>query len=64
MTEKVIVQKSLVEQIFDEMFKKIEGTDEFDAETIEEIKGLAKSGNLGETVQIKDVIKSASGGIQ
>ncbi len=61
MSEETRDRKSLVEQIFDEMFKNIEGREEFDVQTIEKLKQLAKSGDLVKPTQVIEIIKSDSG---
>jgi len=58
------VQKSLVEQILDDMFANIEQQEEFDADTVQRLKQLAASGNLKKAAQVIRAIKSASGGTQ
>ncbi|NQE05923.1 hypothetical protein C5S32_08630 [ANME-1 cluster archaeon GoMg1] len=62
MTEETIIQKSLVEQIFDEMFASIEEREEFDAQTIQKLKQLTVSGDLKKATQVTKAIKLASGG--
>ena len=61
MAEETIIQKSLVEQILDEMFTKIEGQEEFGTQTIQNLRQLAASGGLKKPQQIAKVIKSVSG---
>jgi hypothetical protein len=58
------VQKSLVEQILDDMFADIEELEEFNAELLQKLKQLAVSGNLKKASQIIRAIKAASGGIE
>jgi hypothetical protein len=62
MVEETSGQKSLVEQILDEMFTIIEGREEFDIPTIEKLKQLVISGNLTKAKQVAETIKSASEG--
>ncbi len=62
MVEEIAVQKSLVEQIFDEMFASIEGQEEFDAQTIQRLKQLAISGDFKKAMQVAKAIKPESGG--
>jgi hypothetical protein len=62
MVEETSGQKSLVEQILDEMFTIIEGREEFDIPTIEKLKQLVISGSLTKAKQVAEVIKSASEG--
>jgi len=54
-------EKTLICQVFDEMFTNIEGREEFDDQIIENLKHLAKNGNLKKAAQITKAIKSASG---
>jgi len=61
MTEETSIPKSLVEQIFDEMFVEIEGRDVFDEQGIEKLKQLAASGELKKPAIVTRVIKSSSG---
>ena len=61
MTEEMPIQKSLIEQIFDEMFANIEGREEFDVQTVQKLKQLARSGDLKKAPQVMKAIKSASG---
>lgn len=57
MTEEPPVQKSLIEQILDEMFSKIEGVEEFDERTTQQLKQLASSGDFDKIEEIKKVIR-------
>jgi hypothetical protein len=52
------IQKSLVEQILDEMFANIEPRKEFDSETVAKLKHLATTGDLQKPAQVIKVIKS------
>lgn len=61
MTTESSIQKSLTEQIFDEMFASLEGREEFDKETIDKLKHLAASGDLQKPARVTKVIKSAPG---
>lgn len=64
MTEETNIQKSLMEQVLDEMFASIEGRQEFDADTIQKLKQLAMRGDLTKETketQIIEAIKLASG---
>jgi len=58
MAKDTINQPSLIEQIFAEMFKTLEGRDEFDSHTIEKLKALAASGNLSKAEKVEKAIKS------
>ncbi len=55
------IEKSLLEQIFDEMLTSLEGQGEFDACSMEVIKHLTNSGNL-KTQKIIEGLKSVAGG--
>jgi len=57
-----IVQKSLVEQILDDLFANIEKLEEFDAHTLQRLKQLAASGNLKKAAQVIQAIRFASSG--
>ena len=57
MTDKKIVQKSLVDEILDEMFATLEKREEFDKSTIDGLKELALSGELKKAPQVIKVIK-------
>ena len=61
MAKDVTVQRSLVEQILNEMFITLEERDEFDTHTIQRLKELAASGNLNKVKKVAESIKSAPG---
>jgi len=52
---------SLVEQILDDMFSKIEGRKEFDGETIDRLKHLATRGDLQKAAEIAKAIAFSLG---
>ena len=58
MADQTEIQKSLVEQIFDEMLTVLEGREEFNPQSVESIKRLAKNGDL-KTQKVIDGLKSA-----
>ena len=60
MADQGSIQKSLVEQIFDELFSVIEGREEFDSETIASIRQMVEKGNLKKAAQVVDGLKSAA----
>jgi hypothetical protein len=60
-TGRTPIEKTLIGQVFDEMFTNIEGQEEFDAQMIKNLKQLAINGNLKKAAQITKAIKSASG---
>jgi len=62
MTKETKIEKSLVEQILDEMFLAIERREEFDDETIERLKELVSRGGLNKPQQVTSAIKSSTGG--
>jgi hypothetical protein len=52
-------QEPLIEQIFDEMFRTLEERDEFDAVLLDELKDLARRGELRKAAQVTKVIRAA-----
>ena len=62
MVEGSQVQKSLLEKILEQTFLNIEKHETFDEETIEKLKQLAVSGDLGKPQKIIEAIRSRSGG--
>ena len=58
MKDDTIIQKSLVDQIIDEMFLKIEGEAIFDAETLKNLKELATRGKLKKPADLTKAIKT------
>lgn len=57
-TEKSPLQKSLVEQIFDEMFASIEEQKKLDNQTIQRLRHLVTIGGLKKLAEVINVIKS------
>jgi len=57
MAEENFIQKSLLEQIIDEMFANIEGQKEFDAQTLGQLRGLAAKGDLNKFIEVNEAIK-------
>lgn len=55
------IEKSLLEQIFDEMLTSLEGQAEFDTCSVEVIKRLVDGGNL-KTQKVIEGLKSVAGG--
>ncbi len=51
---------SLVQQIFDEMFSKIIGQEEFNSSIIEDLRQLAAKGDLKRPQKVAKAIKSMS----
>ena len=56
-------EKSLVEEIVEDMFAILEELEEFDADVLQGLKQLAASGDLRKARQVIRAIKQASGGI-
>lgn len=54
-------KKSLIEQILEGMFARIEGRKEFDAQTIEKLKYLASKDKLNDSKRIVEAITPESG---
>lgn len=54
------IQKSLVEQIFDEMFSVIEKHEEFDSKTTESLRQLVDKGSFKKAAQVVQGLKSAA----
>lgn len=52
----------LVMQILEKMFTDLEKRDEFDAETLHQLKRLAAKGQLAKAARVTRVIKRTSGG--
>ncbi len=62
MAENIEVQKSLIDQITEEMFVRLGGNEAFDAETLQVLKELAERGDLSKAVQVAKIIKAQTGG--
>ncbi len=58
----VELQKSLVEQIIEEMFASLEGKEPFTPPTIQALKELAQRGDLSKATQVAKIIKAGFGG--
>jgi hypothetical protein len=61
MQEDKSIQKSLVDQIYDELISNLKGKENFDDELIKKIKELADSGDLKKQVKLQGILKK--GGI-
>ena len=61
MTKKKSSKKFLIEEILDEMLKKIGQKEEFDALTIQELRKLTAEGQLKDVVKITKVISFKEG---
>ena len=59
MTENIKSKKSLLEQVFDEMFQIISKHKEFETATIDTLKDMASGDGLKKSPQIIKVIKSS-----
>lgn len=60
MTEEHVIEKPLIEQIVDEMLNIIEKQEEFDPQTITNLKSLALDGKLTKKTQVIETIKLES----
>jgi len=60
MGDEATIQKSLLEQILDDMLARVERREEFDVLSIEKLKQLAQSGDLTKPKQVAAAIKLAS----
>jgi hypothetical protein len=58
MPDEKAVPKSLIEQINDELVKRLEGKEGFDADLIERIKELSSSGELNSHSKLQGILKS------
>ena len=61
MTEGTSVEKSLIDQILNDMFSNIEGQSEFDARTVQRLRDLAARGELKRAAQVALAIKPEGG---
>jgi hypothetical protein len=51
------VPKSLIEQIYDEFVKRLEGKEGFDADLVEKIRELSRSGELKSHPKMQKALK-------
>lgn len=58
MAEQTHIEKSLIDQILDEMFVNVEGKVEFNNKTIQNLKQLVISGNLKKANEVIKALKS------
>jgi len=61
MTEKIVIERSLMEQIVEETLSKLAGEEGFDDALIERLEHLAKDGSLTSVSKLTAVIKSIPG---
>jgi hypothetical protein len=59
-TEETPIQKSLIEQIVDEMFVSLEARKEFGTQIVQELKQLAIRGELKKAPRVAKAIKVVS----
>ena len=57
MADDKAVPKSLIEQIIDELIKRLEGKEGFDADLVERIKELSRSGELSSHSKMQKILK-------
>jgi uncharacterized membrane-anchored protein len=55
------LQEPLVDQILDEMWSSLKDRDEFSPAALQELKNLARRGELRKAAEVAKVIKSAGG---
>lgn len=58
MSDNLFYQKSLIEQIYDEMFSRIGRRDEFDLQTVQNLRRLFGEGKLVGVSQIVEAVKA------
>ncbi len=58
MSDDLFYQKSLIEQIYDEMFSRISRRDEFDLQTVQNLRRLFGEGKLVGVSQIVEAVKA------
>lgn len=58
MNDDLFYQKSLIEQIYDEMFSRISRRDEFDLQTVQNLRRLFGEGKLVGVSQIVEAVKA------
>lgn len=61
MTKRFSKQKTLLEQIFNEMFVNLEKEKEFDEVLIQRLQNLAENNSLSNTVKVVEAIKLSVG---
>ena len=57
MADDKAVQKSLIEQIYDELTTRLENKEGFDTELIQKIKELSNNGELKKHAKLQSVLK-------
>jgi hypothetical protein len=58
MNDDLFYQKSLIEQIYDEMFSRISRRDEFDLQTVQNLRRLFGEGKLVGVSQIVEAVQA------
>lgn len=58
MSDDLFYQKSLIEQIYDEMFSRISRRDEFDLQTVQNLRRLFGEGKLVGVSQIVEAVQA------
>ncbi len=61
MAEKCLLQKSLMEQILDQMFALIAQTGVFDSQMVEELISLAEADSMAKAADLTTAIKNMAG---
>jgi hypothetical protein len=57
MADNNVIQKSLVEQIYDELITRLDNKEGFDEELIQKIKDLSNSDELKKPAKLQSVLK-------
>jgi hypothetical protein len=63
MAENTTIPKSLVEQILEDMFARLDAREEFDAQTVRRLRDLARRGGLKKAPQVTKAIEAAQRGV-
>lgn len=57
MTDEIIAPKSILEQIFEDMFPKLEQEEDFNSKTLEELKVLASRNSLTNVDEVLNLLR-------
>lgn len=57
MTDEIIAPKSILEQIFEDMFPKLEQDEDFNSKTLEELKVLASRNSLTNVDEVLNLLR-------
>lgn len=62
MFDKIKAPKTILEQIFEDMFQKLETEDAFNKETLEELRNLSKSDSIIKGNKLLDLLEQGDAG--